>query len=239
MGRPLPADQKIIRNRILAALSADDFARLRPNLEPADLPVRKLLEARNRRIENVWFLESGIASVVVGAGSQQMVEAGVIGAEGMTGSAVVMAAGRTPNETFMQSAGAGWRIAATVLLGAMEDSAPLRIHLLRYAHIFQVQTSFTALANSRYKMEERLARWLLMAQDRVGPDIALTHEFLALMLGVRRPGVTTALNQLEKRNVLRATRGTILILDRPALEDAANGSYGAPEAEYERLFGAA
>jgi CRP-like cAMP-binding protein len=239
MGRALPADQKIIRNRILAGLSADDFARLRPHLEAADLPVRKMLEGRNRRIDHVWFLESGIASVVVAAGSQHMVEAGVIGAEGMTGSAVIMAAGRTPNETFMQSGGAGWRIATTDLVSAMDDSALLRSHLFRHAHVFQVQTSFTALANARYKMEERLARWLLMAQDRVGPDIALTHEFLALMLGVRRPGVTTAMNELEKRNILRATRGAITIMDRAALEDAANGSYGVPEAEYERLFGPA
>jgi CRP-like cAMP-binding protein len=237
MGRALPADQKTFRNKILAALSAADFARLRPHLEASDLPVRKQLEGRNRRIEHAWFLESGLASVVVSGASQHTVEVGVIGVEGMTGAALVMAAERTPSETFIQSAGTGWRVGADALLQAMEDSPTLRHRLLRHAHVFQVQTSFTALANARYKMEERLARWLLMAQDRVGPDITLTHEFLALMLGVRRPGVTTAINHFETRKMIRTGRGAITILNRTGLKDAANGSYGAPEAEYERLFG--
>jgi CRP-like cAMP-binding protein len=97
--------------------------------------------------------------------------------------------------------------------------------------------AFTALANGRYKIEERLARWLLMADDRAGGDaIHLTHEFLALMLGARRAGVTNGLSAFQKRGILRVARGSITILNRRALEEAANGSYGIPEAEYNRLF---
>jgi CRP-like cAMP-binding protein len=119
----------------------------------------------------------------------------------------------------------------------MGESPTLRRRLLHHAFSFQVQMSFTALANARHTIGERLARWLLMSEDRLGPQVDLTHEFLSLMLGVRRPGVTTALNELENQGVITAKRGSIVICDRNALLEAANGCYGAPEAEYERLFG--
>ena len=236
----MPASQPHIRNRILAGLAAPDFARLAPHLEAVDLPLRKLLEARHRRTEFLYFPESGIASVVVTGGSQHTVEAGIVGREGMTGQSAVLAANRSPHEVFMQTAGTGWRIGAAELIKALDDSAGLRRHVLRHVHVLQVQMSFTALANARYRIEERLARWLLMAQDRMdGDEVALTHEFLSLMLGVRRPGVTATLNRFEENGLVRAQRGTITILDRAGLEDTANGCYGAPEAEYERLFGPA
>jgi CRP-like cAMP-binding protein len=107
---------------------------------------------------------------------------------------------------------------------------------LNYGHTFLVQTAYTALANSRSKMEERLARWLLMANDRAGQGLSLTHEFLAIMLGVRRPGVTIAISFLEDRGLIRTKRRIISIVDRDGLEKAANGAYGAPEAELHRLF---
>jgi CRP-like cAMP-binding protein len=238
MERALEANQKTLRNAVLSGLSLPDFTRLRRHLEDVELPVRKLLEARNRRIDHVYFLESGMASVVVASGSQHAVEVGMVGHEGMTGLAIVMAADRSPHETFMQGAGTARRISAPELAKAMDDNATLRHRLLRHGHAFQVQMNFSALANARFKLEERLARWLLMAQDRMdGPEFALTHEFLAQMLGVRRPGVTTALNAFENAGMIRAQRGTIAILKRAALEDMANGCYGAPEAEAERLFG--
>jgi CRP-like cAMP-binding protein len=109
---------------------------------------------------------------------------------------------------------------------------------LLYAYAFSVQTTCTALANGRSKIEERLARWILMARDRIDIDeLALTHEFLSLMLGVRRSGVTVALHLLVRAGLIQAHRGIITILDRQGLEDISNGSYGVPEAEYQRLFG--
>jgi CRP-like cAMP-binding protein len=113
----------------------------------------------------------------------------------------------------------------------------VRALLLRYAHVFMVQVAATALADGRYSIEQRLARWLLMCHDRNGDDLALTHEFLALMLGVRRPGVTESLHILEGERMIKAQRGLITILDRQKLEARAGDSYGTPEAEYERLIG--
>ena len=121
---------------------------------------------------------------------------------------------------------------------AMQTSPTLQPFLLRYAQAFMIQTAHTALANGRAKIHERLARWLLMAHDRIdGDQLALVHEFLALMLGVRREGVTIALQELEGEGLIRTTRGNITIVDRKGLEKTADGSYGVPEAEFDRLIG--
>jgi CRP-like cAMP-binding protein len=225
-------------NRILSRLSAVDLDLLVPHLQLVDLPLRFPIEHRNRQIDYVYFIESGFASVVVNGSGDRNIEVGLIGREGMTGLAVVMAAETTPHETFIQSAGAGQRIAASRLREAIEQSASLRHILLRYGHAFFVQTAHTAMANGRSKIEERLARWLLMAHDRVdGDQLSLTHEFLAMMLGVRRPGVTLALNLLERNGLIQTERGIISITDRQGLEEHSNGAYATPEAEFNRLFG--
>lgn len=225
-------------NRILSRLSASDLALLEPNLTWVDLPVRKRLESHSKPIDYVYFPESGFASVVADGHAGRGIEVGLIGREGMTGLAVVMGTDRTLHETFMQSAGAGWRVSADNLRRAIDQSRALHQSFLLYGHAFLAQATYTAMANGRSKIEERLARWLLMAQDRVGGDrLNLTHEFLSLMLGVRRPGVTVAINLLEKAGLVQASRGAIAILDRAGLEHISNGAYGAPEAEFNRLFG--
>jgi CRP-like cAMP-binding protein len=226
------------RNRLLEALAPDDAALLKPDLEPVDLPVRRQLELRNRPIDYVYFLDSGLGSMVISAGATQNIEVGIVGNEGMTGLPILLGTDRPVHETFIQTAGAGWRLSADKLRRALAKSPTLRETLLRYAHTLVAQMAYTALANGRYKIEERLARWLLMADDRAeGNTVHLTHEFLALMLGARRAGVTVALSEFHKRGVLKMQRGIITINDRKALEEAANGSYGNPEAEYQRLFG--
>jgi CRP-like cAMP-binding protein len=225
-------------NRILARLSAADYGLLRPHLEPMDLPLRRKLEVGNQPIEYSYFLESGVASVVANGTGEREIEVGLIGREGMTGLAIVMAGDRAPHETYMQLAGNAQRIAAPELRQAMAHSVSLHRAFLHYAHGFFVQTAQTAMANGRSKIEERLARWLLLAQDRVdGNELALTHEFLATMLGVRRPGVTVALNLLEGSGLIRANRGVITIVDREGLEVHSRGAYGAPEAEFHQRFG--
>jgi CRP-like cAMP-binding protein len=119
-----------------------------------------------------------------------------------------------------------------------EESPTLLKCFLRYAHVFLVQSGYTALANARGNIEERLARWLLMTRDRVDDDeMVLTHEFIALMLGVRRAGVTSVLQAFESKALIETARGSVTVRDRDGLEEAANGLYGAPEAEFERLFG--
>jgi CRP-like cAMP-binding protein len=227
-------------NRLLAGLSPTDSTLLQPHLSPVDLPMRRQLELRNRPIEYVYFPDSGLASMVISVGAQHSVEVGIIGSEGMTGLPILLGTDRGTHETFVQTAGQGRRIAAEALNAAMDKSMTLRRYLLNYAHVMTTQMAFTALSNARFKIEERLARWLLMAEDRSQSDtIHLTHEFLAVMLGSRRAGVTHALNEFQKRGVIQTKRGVIQIVDRGALEEAANGSYGVPESEYRRLFGSA
>jgi len=225
------------RNRLLSTLPADDFDRLRAELQRVSLDFKQVLEEPNQPIESVYFLEPGVGSIVAITGSGEKLEVGIFGPEGMSGVAVVQGSDRSPHETFIQVPGEAIRISAGALRNAFEESASLRQVLLRYAQAFCIQVAFTALANGRYSIDERLARWLLMCHDRVdGDSFPITHEFLALMLGVRRAGVTTALQSLEALEAIKALRGRIEILDRDELIKSAGGSYGVAEAEYERLM---
>ena len=213
------------QNTVLARLSKTDFALLALHLEPVELPVRKVLERRGKPIKAVYFPESGFASVVADGGKQP-IEVGIIGREGMTGLPVVLGNDRNSHEVFMQAAGKGHCIKADALRKAIDTSVTLHRSMLRYVHHFLDQTSRTAVANGRSKIDERLARWLLMADDRIdGTDLSLTHDFLAMMLGVRRPGVTLALQELEHKGLIDRKRGHIVIVDREGLEELSNGTY--------------
>ena len=225
-------------NRLLSRLSSEDLLLLQPNLKRVDLPLRRQLERPNKPIDQIYFLESGFASVVADGSGGRGIEVGLIGREGMTGLPVLMGTDRSPHETFIQSAGEGVKISAGSLRKAIDHSRSLHRTFLLYAHAFALQVTNTATANGRSKIEQRLARWLLMAQDRIGGDeVSLTHELLSVMLGVRRPGVTVALGLLERAGVLHASRGVISIIDRKGLERLANNAYGVAEAEYRRLLG--
>ena len=218
-----------IKNRILSRLSAADMALLKPDLEPVELPLRYVLEVPNKPIRHSYFIEYGLASIVA-ANRHKRLEVGLIGCEGMTGLPIVLGNDRSPNETFMQVAGNGMRIPADKLREAIAQSRSLELALLSFAHAFMNQTASTALSNGTATLEERLARWLLMANDRLrGDEVPLTHEFLSLMLGVRRAGVTVALHYLEQRALIRLARKQIVITDRKGLEAAANGTYHKPE----------
>ena len=139
--------------------------------------------------------------------------------------------------TSVQIEGEGQCISVRDLQQIMDQSVTMLKVFLRYAHVFVVQSGYTALANARGNIEERLARWLLMTRDRVdGDKMPLTHEFIAVMLGVRRAGVTLALQAFENKGLIERTRGNITVTDRGGLQESANGFYGAPETEYERLF---
>jgi CRP-like cAMP-binding protein len=213
-------------NRILSRLPRADFALLEPHLDAIDLPVKKALETRKRRIDHVYFMESGFASVVANGRDKPSIEVGIIGREGMTGLAVILGNDRAMHDTYIQVAGSALRISANNLREADARSPTLHRAMLRYAQAFLNQTTTTALANGRSKMEERLARWLLMAHDRVGSEeLPLTHEFLGLMLGTHRPGVTLAVQALEKERLIRARRGNITVLSRKGLEKRSNGTY--------------
>ena len=233
-------DQNDMRNQLLTTLGPDDFALVRPHFEPVTLNLRDPLNNPNQPTSHVYFLDEGLGSVMLGPDRTTGVEVGMIGREGFIGMSVVLGAGQSPHHAFIQVPAKGWRIASERLTEAMEHSASLRGLLLLYVHVYMTQVASTAHANADYTVEERLARWLLMCHDRLdGDHIGITHEFLAIMLGVRRPGVTVATHVLEGEHMIRASRGMITILDREKLKGKANGSYGLAEAEYERLIGPA
>jgi len=183
-------------------------------------------------------MDSGIASVVAVQSNQTRVEVGLVGCEGMTGTSVVLGNDRSPHSTYIQVAGEAQRITAGELRKAIKASESLHGLLLKYVQTFMVQTAHTAIANARARLDARLARWILMAHDRVRANkLPLTHEFLSLMLGVRRAGVTEALHSLSSQKLIDAGRGQIVVLNRKGIERSAGGAYGQPEAEYRRLIG--
>jgi CRP-like cAMP-binding protein len=203
-------------------------------LSPRCLHPGRLIEPF-QPISHVHFFEGGLSSEIAINADNTRIEVGCIGREGLSGLPVVLGTKSTPHRSFVQSGGKALRIRADDLQQAMDDLPLLRQLLLRYAQVFMIQITATALADGRYKIERRLARWLLMSQDRLGDKLNLTHDFLALMLGVRRPSVTDALHALEGEQMIKAARGQITIRSREKLEELAGGAYGAPEAEYRRF----
>ena len=225
------------RNKLLSGISDADLATLEPSLEHCLLEKGQVLDGANEPIEFVYFPESGIASIIALDEHERRIEVGPFGREGMSGTPVVLEAKTCPLETSVQAPGVAYRISADVLRDRMRASPSLHRQLLRYAQAFHVQTSQTLLVNSYANVEQRLARWLLMAHDRIdGDDLPLTHEFIAVMLGVRRAGVTEATHMLEERRFIKATRGLIVVQNREGLVALAGQSYGSSEAEYVRLM---
>jgi CRP-like cAMP-binding protein len=234
-----PTDLSRSSNTLLTGLSKADTALIQPLLTWGELPARTVIEARDRPIERVHFLESGILSIIASAAGDRQVEIGIVGREGMTGLACILDAGQSPNMAVMQLSGSSLSIACDDFRRVLEESRSLRLRLNQFVHAFFIQVSQTALATGKANVEQRLARWLLMAYDRgESESLPLTHEFLSVMLGVRRAGVTVALHNLEGVGLIRATRGVITLTDIEALVSYTDGLYGVAEREYERLLGA-
>ncbi len=223
------------RNRILSALSQEDAERLRPYLEHVPLALGQVLIERLEPIDHVYFIEAGISSDTAVTGNGEEMEVGIIGPEGLVGVAAVLEMDSTSNRSFIQAPGMAQRIRVEELRRAMDESPALRRLLHRYVHAFLAQTSQTAGCNGRHTLDQRLARWLLMAQDRLGDDLPLTHEFLSVMLGVRRSGVTIALRALARAGIVEQKRGHVRIRDRARLEALSCLCYRVVKAEFDRV----
>ncbi len=233
-----PAAEPLMQNRLLARLPPHDFALLKEHLEPLDCPRGMMIAESGEPIPFAYFPESGVVSVVAESPEGQRVEAGIVGREGFVHPALVLGSDRVPNDIQVQLAGAGHRIGYKKLLKAVDDSAALQETLLLFSQANTVQISFTTLSNAVHQIDERLARWLLMCHDRSeSDDLALTHEFMGVMLAVRRPSVTSTLHILEGNGLIELARGFVIIKNRTALEDFAGDAYGKAEAEYRRLLG--
>ena len=232
--------QSSVGNILLNTMSADDYALLESSLQRIPLPVRLQLHEAKEKIHSVYFPEDGIVSIVAVALDGKSCEVGFFGREGMSETATVMGTDHSPHEAYVQIAGiSALKLPSRVLDDAMARSATLRLHLLKYVQAIVIQLS-SSIAAAGQTIEQRLARWLLMCHDRVEGDIIpLSHDFISMMLGVRRAGVSITMKALKGKHLITTGRGKITINDRPALEQLAAGSYGLAEAEYERLVGVA
>ncbi len=224
------------KNGLLGKLHADDFAAISANLERVELKQGEFLFKSYETIDYLYFFESGLSSEIAGTKGAESIEVGCIGYEGLSGVPALLDIESSPHYAFMQVGGAAHRIKTAALRAACDNRPAIRRILLRFAHVFMIQIAATALAGGRFGVERRLARWLLMCQDRLGGRLPLTHDFLALMLGVRRPSVTDALHALEGKLLIRSERSLVTIRNRAGLEDLAGSSYGLPESEYRRLI---
>ena len=226
-------------NLLLATLSVDDLQLLRPHLERIPLPRDKVLIEENAAIDDVYFPESGVASIVARNASGASTEVGIFGREGVSATCLLLGVDRAPHRTFMQVGGVtAMRIATDRYLAALAASSTLRTSLLRYVQTALVQSAQNTAANAHYRIEQRLARWLLMCHDRIdGDEIALTHVFMGMMIAAERSGVTVALHILEGEGLIISKRGRVFVRDRAGLERQAGDSYGLPEAEHRRLLG--
>jgi CRP-like cAMP-binding protein len=222
------------KNRILAALPKAEISRLAPHLSPVTLPQEETL--LDGKATYAYFLEQGIASVVVTVENGDTVEVGVIGIDGVVGLPVLLGAPTPPGRTFIQIAGSGYRIKAQTLRDAFEKPSELRRCLQMYMQGFFVQTAQTAVCNRLHGIEERLGRWLLTCRDRMETDeLHLTHGFLGQMLGAPRTTVTLAAGLLHRAGMIDYTRGIVTIKNRAALENTACECYRTVRDEFKRL----
>jgi CRP-like cAMP-binding protein len=226
------------RNRLLAALPPDDLAQLWPRLEAVELPFRQVLHAPGKPIDAVYFPETGYSSMLAYLEDGDAAEVGMIGREGMVGLPVLLGADHDDIEAMVQSPGTALRMDAQAFREELERIPAFRTLLLRYALVHHGQVARTAACNGRHHIDQRLARWLLMAHDRAeGNEFPMTHEFLSMMLGVRRAGITVSASQLSKPGFIRYQRGRIEVTDRPGLESVACECYGIVRRDQDRLLG--
>lgn len=218
-------------------MSAEDFGFLTGSAEVIDLKRGAGLSEPDQIKSEVYFPETGTASVT-SRGDPMRIEIALIGRDGFVGIPLLLGSESGPSSVFVQMPGTFVRISADTFLAATGASQNLSRLLHRYVHAYIIQVSSTVVAGSTLNLEQRLARWLLMAQDRANQvDLDLTHEFMSMMLGVRRPGVTVATHILEGEHAIKAARGRITITDRKKLKAYAGDCYGIAEAEYERVIG--
>ena len=225
---------KVYKNRVLAALPKAEIDRLKPHLSPVTLKVRTPL--LDGHADHAYFMEEGLASVVLTLAGGETVEVGIIGIDGVVGLPIVLGAGTVPGETFIQVAGSGYRIEAPRLKAEFERDGQLRSHLQKYVQAYLIQSAQNAACNRLHTISERLARWILTCYDRVQTDrMPLTHEFLGQMLGSPRTTVTLAAGTLHEAGLIDYSRGHVTIKKREELEQVACECYRTVRDEYHRL----
>jgi CRP-like cAMP-binding protein len=218
---------KQVINKILLSTSDSDYSSLRPHLEYVSLPNHLVLHEAGGKLEFSHFPNRGLISLVVVMKDGKTAEAGIVGNEGFTGTLAVVGLSRSPLQAVVQITGDGFRVEIGALQNTLESAPRLQLMLSRYAAIRGMQVAQTAACNRLHDIEQRLARWLLMTQDRVdSASLPITHDFLATMLGTDRPSVSLAAGVLQKKKLIEYTRGAVKIVNRKKLEDSACECYG-------------
>jgi CRP-like cAMP-binding protein len=213
-------------NLLLAALSATQLKRWAPHLEPVDMPLGEVLYESGRSLQYVYFPTTSLISLLYVLESGASSQLAVVGNDGVVGVSLFMGGETTPSRAVVQSAGRGYRLAGRAIKAEFTRGGPIQGLMLRYTQALITQMAQTAVCNRHHSVDQQLCRWLLHGMDRLGvPDITMTQELIASMLGVRREGVTAAAGKLQKAGVIRYTRGKVTVLDRKALEDAACECY--------------
>lgn len=237
----LPPAPPSTRNRLLALMPPEERAALLPRFERVELTSRQVLVRPEQPIVAAVFPEGGWVSMLVSMADGRVAEVGLVGNEGMIGLPLLLEAGAISSvEAMIQASGTMLRMPAAEFRQALEEFPSLQPLMLRYALAFQQQVSQTAACNGHHALEQRLARWLLMAHDRSrGDTFHMTHEFLALMLCAHRPGVTVAAGLFQRAGLIRYSQGKITVLDREGLEATACECHAAVQRQFERLLGTA
>lgn len=225
------------QNHLLEQLPRADRERLLGISEPVQLELSEVLHERDTLVRHVYFPVDGFVSLLTHVDAHPSLEVGMVGREGMLGVSLALGVPSTPLRAIVQGAGSAWRIAAEPYLHELAHSAALQKSMGRYVHVLMAQLATSAACLRFHQIEPRLARWLLMTQDRAHADrFHVTHDFLAYMLGVRRVGVTMAAGVLQERGLIAYHRGELVVLDRAGLEANACSCYAADRQGYAALM---
>ena len=235
----MPSSPTRPENRLLARLPPADYRRLFPRVRVLPFEHKQVLYKTRSPVDHAYFPHSGSLSAITVMGDGRAIEVATIGNEGMTGLEAVFGVGPSTTDVIVQVPGEGLRLEAKVLQAEVGRDGPVRDLMSRYiTSAYMAQVSFSVACNGLHAIQQRCCRWLLMTQDRVGSDrVPLTHEFLAIMLGVRRASVTEVLHPLQGKGLIHNGRGMIRILDRAGLEVIACECYRRTQEEYDRVLG--
>ena len=225
------------QNHLLAALSAADLKRMRPHLQPVDMPLGEVVYESGRHIDHLYFPTDCIVSLLYVLESGASAEIAVVGNEGVVGVSIFMGGETTPSRAVVQSAGSAYRLPGQVIKDEFIRGGAMQHLMLRYTQSLITQMAQTAVCNRHHSVDQQLCRWLLLSIDRLSaPEITMTQELIANMLGVRREGVTEAAGKLQKAGVISYRRGHIKVLNRPKLEAMSCECYEVVRRETARLL---
>lgn len=225
------------RNHLLAALPAEEFARLEAELELVPMPLGEVLYESGGQLQHVFFPTTSIVSLLYVMENGASAEIAIVGNEGILGISLFMGGDTTPSRAVVQSGGHGYRLKAHLLKREFQRAGPVMDLLLRYTQALITQMAQTAVCNRHHSIEQQLCRWLLLSLDRLSSfELTMTQELIANMLGVRREGVTEAAGKLQRAGIIRYRRGRITVIDRERLEQRACECYGVVKTEFERLL---